>query len=614
MADIFISYSSEDASRIRPLAEALDKQGWSVFWDRKIPPGKTWREVIGEALESARAVIVAWSETSAKSRWVQEEADWGLKRNVLIPFFIEDVEPPLGFGAIQAANLTDWMGGSNHAGFQLLIGALSDLLGTAKAKLPKPLTTEPDFEKRRVDAVAPSNAALGQSMDVFVQVRFPDSEYLSIKDWPLKKKPSSIEQTSRLTNVKYSKNSQGNLNPACLSIKIVAVEFKVEGESEKKIEIVPKEFSDLISFQLSPQSLGEQRIMVKVYDENGFSVGELPVETNVNDEKKPIVREANIVVLDLNVLVLVEPSSAETRATGQHPPVMKAPRKSSTTKMGILSALSLLIVAGTTWMFVQQKTVSRPTDSGTVVVPQPPVAARPSDPSPPKRFVNSVGMEFVLLPTGSFIMGSNTGSGHEKPPHDVKVSQSFYIQTTEVSHGQWKKVMGDNPSKFKDCGEDCPVESVSWEDAKRFIEKLNQLEKTTGYRLPSEAEWEYACRAGTTTEYYFGDDTSKLGEYAWFKENSKYATHPVAIRNPNSWRLNDILGNVWEWVEDDYHRSYDGAPDDGSAWIDNPRTSDRVIRGGGWGSEARACRSAARGHIRPDDPDGDLGFRLAMSP
>jgi formylglycine-generating enzyme required for sulfatase activity len=211
-------------------------------------------------------------------------------------------------------------------------------------------------------------------------------------------------------------------------------------------------------------------------------------------------------------------------------------------------------------------------------------------------------------------MGSNTGSGHEKPPHDVKVSQSFYIQTTEVSQGQWKKVMGDNPSKFKDCGEDCPVESVSWEDAKRFIEKLNQLEKTTGYRLPSEAEWEYACRAGTSTEYYFGDDTSKLGEYAWFKENSKNATHPVATRNHNSWRLNDILGNVWEWVEDDYHRSYDGAPDDGSAWIDNPRASDRVMRGGGWGSEARVCRSAARGHIRPDEPDGDLGFRTAMSP
>ena len=306
MADIFISYSSEDASRIKPLAEALEKQGWSVFWDRKIPPGKTWREVISEALESARAVIVAWSETSVKSRWVQEEADWGLKRNVLIPFFIENVEPPLGFGAIQAANLTDWMEDSNHAGFQLLIGALSDLLGTDKAKLPKPPTTEPDFEKRRVDAVAPSNASLGQSIDVFVQVRFPDSEYLSIKDWPFKSKPSSIEQSSKLTNVKYSKNSQGKLNPACLRIKIVAPEFKVEGEAEKKIEIVPKEFSDLISFQLTPQSLGEQRIMVKVCDENGFSVGELPIETNVNEKKKPIVREATIVVLDLNVLVLVE--------------------------------------------------------------------------------------------------------------------------------------------------------------------------------------------------------------------------------------------------------------------------------------------------------------------
>ena len=169
--------------------------------------------------------------------------------------------------------------------------------------------------------------------------------------------------------------------------------------------------------------------------------------------------------------------------------------------------------------------------------------------------------------------------------------------------------MGANPSKFAKCGDDCPVEQVSWEDVQRFIEKLNLIEKTQSYRLPTEAEWEYACRAGTTTEYSFGDGASKLGEYAWYKDNSKDSTHQVATKKPNLWGLFDMHGNACEWVEDDHHGSYKGAPADGRAWVDNPRGSDRMIRGGSWQHDAYSCRSAAR-----DNSDGDEGFRLAKSP
>ena len=245
----------------------------------------------------------------------------------------------------------------------------------------------------------------------------------------------------------------------------------------------------------------------------------------------------------------------------------------------------------------------------------------------PKTYTNSIGMEFVLIPAGSSKMGSKLstieliqkygGSADwyecEYPQHKITISKEFYLQSTAVTQGQWEKVMVDNPSRFKDCGEDCPVEYVSWYDAQEFIKKLYEIEKTVKYRLPTEAEWEYACRAGTNTEWSFGDDASQLSEYAWFIDNSKDRTHSVGTKKRNTWGLYDMHGNVWEWVEDDWHDTYDGAPSDGSAWIDEPRGADRVIRGGGWGFYAPYCRSVFRDISLPDDRDDFIGFRLARS-
>jgi formylglycine-generating enzyme required for sulfatase activity len=126
------------------------------------------------------------------------------------------------------------------------------------------------------------------------------------------------------------------------------------------------------------------------------------------------------------------------------------------------------------------------------------------------------------------------------------LTKGFFVGVTEVTQGQWKKVMGNNPSSFKNCGDECPVESVSWNDVKEFIRKLNSLERTDKFRLPTEAEWEYACRAGSTTRFYFGHDKTRLGEHAWRWNNSGRRTHPVAQKKPNSWGLYDILGNVLE--------------------------------------------------------------------
>ncbi len=169
-----------------------------------------------------------------------------------------------------------------------------------------------------------------------------------------------------------------------------------------------------------------------------------------------------------------------------------------------------------------------------------------------------------------------------------------------------QEAMGNNPSYFK--GDDLPVEQVSWNDVQQFIQRLSEKEGTNKYRLPSEAEWEYAARAGTTTSYSFGDDESKLGDYAWFTGNSGSKTHPVGQKKPNTWGLYDMHGNVWEWMQDIYHNNYNGAPADGSAWEGDG--SDRVDRGGSWSYGARTCRSANRNYAAPGPRNHSLGFRL----
>ncbi len=220
-------------------------------------------------------------------------------------------------------------------------------------------------------------------------------------------------------------------------------------------------------------------------------------------------------------------------------------------------------------------------------------------------------MEFVLIQPGEFDMGSpanETGRyNDEGPVHHVKISEAFYLGKYEVTQKQWHEVMGDNPSQFK--GDDLPVEFVFWDDVQEFIKKLNKKESTDKYRLPSEAEWEYAARAGTTTRYSFGDDDSKLGEYAWYSKNSGDKTHPVGKKEANPWGLYDVHGNVWEWVQDQWHDTYNGAPTDGSAWEDGVSAA-RVVRGGGWILYYGICRSAVRSRNGPDYCARDLGFRL----
>ncbi|MFM8332300.1 MAG: SUMF1/EgtB/PvdO family nonheme iron enzyme [Candidatus Methylumidiphilus sp.] len=221
------------------------------------------------------------------------------------------------------------------------------------------------------------------------------------------------------------------------------------------------------------------------------------------------------------------------------------------------------------------------------------------------------GIEMVRIPGGTFQMGCGPKDGEcrddEKPRHAVTLG-SFAIAKTEVTQGQWKAVMGSNPSSFKDCGDDCPVESVSWDDAQAFIEKLNKLtQHRYGFRLPTEAEWEYACRAGQETLYCGGDDVDAVAWYGY--EKAGKTTHPVKGKKPNSHGLYDMSGNVWEWVQDGGHPNYRDAPKNGSAW-ETGADEFHVIRGGYWYVVAGVVRCAYRNGNLPNNRFGSLGFRL----
>ena len=225
---------------------------------------------------------------------------------------------------------------------------------------------------------------------------------------------------------------------------------------------------------------------------------------------------------------------------------------------------------------------------------------------------NGVSLTLVYIPGGTFWMGSKDddpeADDYEKPRHQVTLP-AFWMGETPVTQGQYQAVRGSNPSHSQ--GDlDRPVELVSWNDADRFCQELSRKLSQEIISLPSESQWEYACRGGTDTRYFFGDDAAQLGNYAWYYGNSGNETHPVKQKKPNAWGLYDMHGNVWEWCADQWHDNYQGAPTNGSAWLSSDESKIRLLRGGSWGSYAKYCRSAYRLHYAPDVRLSYSGFRV----
>jgi len=397
MSDIFISYSRKDSKIVKIIAEVLCSKGWNIWWDTEIPPGKDYSQVIDEAINDTKIVIVVWSINSIDSNWVKTEASEGLRKKYLLPLLIDNINEdaiPIEFRRIETADLTNWTPNEFHPEFNRLIKTISRIL-----------------------------------------------------------------------------------------------------------------------------------------------------ESTIGDDEP--AKEPNLFILKHKQITFV------------------------------LIFLCFIF----SYLFYQLIKTS--------------------------EFTNSIQMHFTLIKSGSFRMGSpsyEVGRDDDENFKEETISKDFYMQTTEVTQKQWSSIMSFNPSYFKKCGENCPVECISYIEVNEFIEKLNKLENTRNYRLPTEREWEYAARASTTTAFNWGEkaDCSKanFGNGENKQEcNMTDSTMKVKSFQPNKWGLYDMHGNVNEWCKDWYTRP---SPE-----------SKKITRGGGWNDKSIHCRSANRSKVDVTKKRANnIGFRL----
>jgi formylglycine-generating enzyme required for sulfatase activity len=597
MSDIFISYASEDRARAKVLAGALELQGWSVWWDRKIPPGRQFSPVIKEAIDEAKCIIVLWSKESVKSEWVQNEAAEGARREILVPALIDDVEIPFEFRRIQAAQLVDWEGRSPHLEFDTFLEAVCAILG--QPLLPKASERIPDEKQPGLE----TEKAGSKTKKTKVLAAICMVALLTI--------------ISIVAFLKYGKPKTYRLTTTATA---------AEGSVAKK--------PDKASYNHG------EKVTLRAVPKQGYSFTNWSGDINGSTNPDTLIMDA-----DKSVTASFAQKTYSLTATAVYGSVTKSPDRASYNhdETVTLEAVPKTGYGFTNWL----GDITGSANPATLVMD--------ADKSVTASFAllkagdietNTIGMKLVYIPAGSFNMGSGDSAEqlvaeygkdpeswvkHEFPRHEVKISKGFWMDQTEVTQGQYKLVMNDRPWSVKDAvyvqeSPNNPAVWVTWKDAMEFCRKLSQLEgERYTYRLPTEAEWEYACRAGTKTRFSFGDSDSSLGDYAWFKGNAsdadeKYA-HSVRQKKSNPWGLYDMHGNVYEWCSDYYDGDYysksttvavdPNGPPTGDTRI--PTGNSRSLRGGSWVCGAKNLRCSYRSFCLPSIRSHYLGFRVVRS-
>lgn len=558
MSDIFLSYASENRERVRPLVERLEEHGWDVWWDRDIPKGTDFSDVIDAAIADSRTMIVVWSTTSVSSKWVRGEAREGMENGRgLQPVRIEACKPPIDFRGLQETDLTEWDGSASYAEFEALIAALEGRLGKPKAK-------------GTASSAQPAAPELAEDTDAPRPDVDPERDLTAVTE-SLTEKPAS-----------------GSPDPS----------EPPEPEEEEPSSEQPSVASD--------PSATDPAIEAQPVVESE-EASEPPHRSRVQSGDTPSG----------------PPATAARIEKAEGTPVQPAAKGRS----ALLAGAAVVVVGIVGWGVSQ---MGGPEE--TAGTAEPGATEETAGTAEPEATVaiDSAGFRdcsgcplMVFVRGGTFTMGLPAGDTLEwwmiaSPQHDVTVPD-FWVGVHEVTVGQWADFRAANPDATDGCGpaDDHPVACVSWNDAQAYAAWLAQ---TTGhpYRLPTEAEWEYAARGGTSTPWFWGtdrDDVCQNANSVWNCGEDKYDTSsPVGSFPANAFGIHDTAGNVYEWTEDCWHSNYEGAPNDGSAWTNDCFTGARVLRGGSFNRNPESLDAADREIQRyPDNRHPHFGFRVVWS-
>jgi formylglycine-generating enzyme required for sulfatase activity len=558
MADIFVSYSRADRDTVANIVAALEAEGWAVWWDTRLRAGEQWDEVIEREINAARCVVVVWSPLSVTRYWVKVEANFGLSRGILVPISIEGAEPPLAFTLIQSANLTGWDGGAQAPALRRTVEDIREKLRRAPGPASAEYARAPSAGTE-APAASPSQAAHNHAAE--------DWKLIEHSTDPRDFRAFIAEHKSGL----LVRKAQHKLED--LADEALAAAGRDKGALERFLKTHSDSVhADAVRAKLAEFAAEEQR---KRDEAARF-------EARWNEKRKRQELEARY------------------RAEGR-----------------IRVAPAIARPAGLEWFLPGAGKAE---------------SFKDADFAP----------EMVVVPAGKFTMGTTDSEiarltkeygdyfKDEAPQHEVTIPQPFAIGRYAVTFDEWEaaqkdkdwqRITGRAPYSPDDQGWGKgrrPAVDVCWDDAQAYVKWLS--EKTgKGYWLPSEAEWEYACRAGTRTAFWWGDTISTAqanydGNHTyWGGQKGEYRqkTVPVDSFEPNPWGLYQVHGNVWDWVEDCWHKDYHNAPSDGSAWTSGDCTY-RVLRGGSWNIDPLLLRAARRGGYSPGTRYGNVGFRVAV--
>jgi formylglycine-generating enzyme required for sulfatase activity len=584
MTDIFISYSRKDLEMAKTLARTLEELGYVVWWDMSgLHGGQAFAQVIQEKLNEAKCAIVIWSEHSVKSKWVQSEASFADSRDILLTTMYQDVKAPMPFNTRHNEDLRGWDGDVSDEGFQKLIIAV-------ERSCSAPL-------------VAPDHSVVGFDLTSESDTLNPIIKNSSKARIGLK--GVSIIAAMIVISIAVLSYSNGffeNQAQVALGEKPIGL----SGFASQKTLTVSK----MSKFQIKKLSKPAQAALEDARDALADDRLTGPKIINVVSYVEKILRESPA---HLESLGLIKEAATRLQIWVE----LGIEKKTFNNAQNYLEASKSLIDK---YSLGSIESNQNKLSLALMVAKRSPVEIGINKTGQSKVHVLGNNLTLLPIPAGSFKMGLNSTLPGEKLAHIVSFTESFWMSKTEITFEQYDVyVESENADRPKDMGwgrGDQPVINVSWNDAQGFTEWLT-ASNSEGLRcsLPSEAEWEYAARAGTTTNYFWGD---KVGENnancidcgsPW---DEKVAA-PVGSFPANQWGLHDMHGNVREWVQDRWHENYINAPENGEVWIRNGYPNLRIHRGGSSFDNSYRSTSSNRTFEVPHFRIASLGFRVACS-